>query len=100
MSINRLLTRIGVIQMSKGYSFYYRLECIKGFRNNQIYEDKTFAGLYKKFYNINYKVRNHRIKEFVKMYDSGSTNAYYHIHCVFVYPDGSEKIIYTCEGLK
>ena len=35
--------------MSKGYSYYYCLECYEGYRNNMVYEDKTFGGLYKKF---------------------------------------------------
>ena len=39
------------------------------------------------------------IKNFIELYDSGSTGAYYRIHCVFVYPSGLEKIIYTCEGI-
>ena len=85
--------------MSKGYSFYYRLECYGEFRNNMVYGDKTFRGLYKKFTGCNYKPKSEYLKKFVEMYDSGSTGAYYHIHCVFVYPDGSEKIIYTCEGI-
>ena len=85
--------------MSKGYSYYYRLECYDGFRNNMVYESKSFSGLYQKFNGYNYKPKGRVVKEFIEMYDSGSTGAYYHIHCVFVYPDGKEKIIYTCRGL-
>lgn len=86
--------------MSKGYSYYYRLECFGGYHNNKTYESKTFGGLIKKFKGYSYMPKGRIVNDFIKMYDSGSTNAYYHIHCVFVYPDGSEKIIYTCEGLK
>ena len=85
--------------MSKGYSYYYRLECYEGFRNNRVYEDKTFTGLVKKFNNFKGKPKGSMVSDFIKMYDSGSTGAYYRIHCVFVYPDGNEKIIYTAEGL-
>ena len=85
---------------NKGYSYYYRLECFGGFRNNTIYEDRTFGGLYCKFHHLASKPRHKKVQEFIDMYDSGSTEAYYRIHCVFVQPDGSEKIIYTCEGRK
>ena len=85
--------------MSKGYSYYYRLECYEGYRNNMVYEDKTFGGLYKKFTNCKHRPKGDYIKKFIDIYDSGSTGGYYRIHCVFVYPDGSEKIIYTAEGL-
>ena len=85
--------------MSKGFSYYYRLECYEGFRNNKIYEDRTFSGLAQKFNHYDYKPKGRKVSEFIDMYDSGSTGAYYRIHCVFVHPDGEEKIIYTCEGL-
>lgn len=99
MSTNPLLTNTGVIQMSKGYSYYYRLECYEGFRDNAIYEARTFGELYKKFNGIKTKPRGKYITDFITMYDSGYTGAYYRIHCVFVHPDGKEKIIYTCEGI-
>ena len=85
--------------MSKGYSYYYRLECYEGFKNNNTYEDKTFSGLVKKFKGYNYRPKGREVSDFIEMYDSGSTGAYYRIHCVFVHPDGKEKIIYTCEGI-
>lgn len=85
--------------MSKGLSYYFRLECYEGFRNNMVYEDKTFGGLYKKFTGCKHMPKGEYIKKFVEMFDSGTTGAYYRIHCVFVYPDGNEKIIYTCEGI-
>ena len=87
------------MQMSKGYSYYYRLECYEGFKNNIVYEDKTFGGLYKKFTGCKHRPKGDYIKNFIEMYDSGSTGAYYRIHCVFVKPNGEEKIIYTCEGI-
>ena len=86
--------------MIKGFSYYYRLECFGGFRNNMIYEGRTFGGLYRKFHQLKDIPRHEKVKEFIKMYDSGHTGAYYRIHCVFVKPDGFEKIIYTCEGIK
>ena len=85
--------------MSKGYSYYYRLECYEGYRNNMVYEDKTFGGLYKKFTGCKHRPKGRVVSDFIELYDSGSTGAYYRIHCVFVHPDGKEKIIYTCEGL-
>lgn len=85
--------------MSKGFSYYYRLECYQGFRDNAIYEDKTFGGLVQKFNGYQTKPKGRVITDFITMYDSGSTGAYYRIHCVFVYPNGLEKIIYTAEGL-
>ena len=85
---------------NKGYSYYYRLECFGGYQNNQTYESKTLGGLLKKFKGYSSRPKGRLISDFIKMYDSGSTDAYYRIHCVFVYPNGMEKIIYTCEGLK
>lgn len=99
MNISLLLKDIGVKTMSKGYSYYYRLECYEGFRDGAVYEDKSFGGLYKKFTGCRHRVKGDYIKNFIEMYDKGFTGAYYNIHCVFVYPDGSEKIIYTCRGL-
>ena len=84
--------------MNKGFSYYYRLECYEGFRNNKTYKGKSFNELYRNFTGCT-SIRNSLLKDFVSMYDSGHTNAYYHIHCVFVYPDGKEKIIYTVRGL-
>ena len=86
--------------MTKGFTYYYRLECFGGFRNNAIYEDRTFGGLYRKFHHLNSQPRYSKVHEFMMMYDSGKTGAYYNIHCILVNPDGTEKIIYTCEGLK
>lgn len=85
--------------MSKGFSYYYMIECYEGFKNNQTFKGKTFNELYRNFKGCHYKPHSSKIKEFVEMYDSGTTGAYYRIHCVFVYPDGKEKIIYTCEGI-
>ena len=85
--------------MSKGYSHYYRVECYEGYKNNKIFEGKTFNEVYRKLNGRTKSLKSSELKDFVKMYDSGSTGAYYHIHCVFVYPDGKEKIIYTCRGL-
>lgn len=85
--------------MSKGFSYYYHLECYQGFRDNAIYEDKTFGGLVQKFNGYQTKPKGRVITDFITMYDSGSTGAYYRVHCVFVYPNGKEKIIYTCEGI-
>lgn len=85
--------------MSKGFSYYYMIECYEGFKNNQKFKGKTFNELYRNFKGYNYKPHASKIKEFVEMYDSGSTGAYYRIHCVFVKPNGEEKIIYTCEGI-
>ena len=86
--------------MTKGFHYYYRLECFGGYNNNLTYEDKTFGGLYKKFKKLKSKPDGRQLKEFIKMYDSGFTGAYYRIHCVLVKPNKSEKIIYTCEGIK
>ena len=100
MNIRELLKDIGeVIKMSKGFTYYYRIECYSGFRNNKTYEGKTFHEVYKKFKGISKRPDSKEIKKFVEMYDSGETGAYYHIHCFFVYPDGKEKIIYTARGL-
>lgn len=85
--------------MSKGFSYYYMIECYEGFKNNQKFKGKTFNELYRKFTGCKCKPDGRKIKDFVDMYDSGQTNAYYRIHCVFVNPDGEEKIIYTCRGL-
>ena len=85
--------------MSKGYSYYYRVECYEGYKNNKIFEGKTFNEVYRKLNGRTKSLKSSELQEFVKMYDSGWTGAYYRIHCVFVYPDGKEKIIYTCEGL-
>ena len=88
------------MKMSKGFSYYYRIECYEGFRNNQTYEGKSFNELYRNFTGCsNHSIKSKYLKDFVATYDSGHTNAYYHIHCVFVKPDGSEKIIYTARGL-
>ena len=79
-----------------GYQFYYRLVCYNGFRNNNIYEGRSFPELAKSFYGYRSSARS---KEIMIAYDNGCTNAYYHIHLVMVYPDGSEKIINTSRGL-
>lgn len=84
--------------MNKGFSYYYRIECYDGFRNNQNYEGKSFNELYRQFTGCT-SVRNSLLKDFIRVYDSGHTNAYYHMHCVLVNPDGSEKVIYTARGL-
>lgn len=100
MNIRELLKDIGeVIKMSKGFSYYYRIECYSGFRNNKSYEGKTFNEVFRKFTGRNKSIKSSEIQDFVKKYDDGETGAYYHIHCVFVYPDGTEKIIYTARGL-
>ena len=85
--------------MSKGFSYYYRIECYSGFRNNKIYEGKSFAEVFRKFTGRTKSFKSSELQDFVKKYDEGETNAYYNIHCVFVYPDGTEKIIYTARGL-
>lgn len=85
--------------MSKGFSYYYRIECYECFRDNANYEDKTFSGLVQKFNGYQNKPKGRVVSDFITMYDSGSTGSYYRIHCVFVNPDGSEKIIYTARGL-
>ena len=85
--------------MNKGFSYYYKIECYEGYRNNQSYTGKSFNEVYRNFTKRKGTIKSKDIQEFVSMYDSGHTNAYYHIHCVFVNPDGSEKIIYTARGL-
>lgn len=86
--------------MSNGFSYFYRIECFGGYKDNQIFEHKTFGGLYQKFKGTKRKPAGRELSDFIEMYDSGSTNAYYRIQCVFVHPNGEEKIIYTCEGLE
>lgn len=85
--------------MTKGFTYYYMIECYQGFNDNQTYTGKSFHELYKNFKGLTKRPQTKDIQKFVEMYDSGQTGAYYHIHCVFVYPDGDEKIIYTARGL-
>ena len=85
-----------VVNTKGKYGFYYRIECYQGYRNNQSYEGMSFSDL-----TYNYLgTRDRRIiKKLVNQYDSGETGAYYHIHLVMCYPDGSQKIINTARGL-
>lgn len=81
------------------FKYYYKLECTSGFRNNAIYVGRTFGELYCQFTGCRHKPNRKQLESFIGMYDSGKTNAYYHISCVLVMPNGEEKTVYKSEGL-